>query len=149
MFLPLLMLALVVAFANCQLHGPIDDYHRDLGRKNKNFHARFSDEASVERGQWDIFHPSSRYKLKQHQGLLSSPEAWVHDLSKRYRYLDEITGDHSGGLPNERAKLAYIEMLKPFLSGAAFGSAERSVGPRKRGKHEIGLFHSNSARTRG
>jgi O-methyltransferase len=88
--------------------------------------------ADAEGTGWAIFHPAAKYDLKH--SLLQPPEGWISELIHRIKYLDYVTGQPQPGSPLLRARLAYTEMLLQFLSGAIFGTAERSVYPQLRAK---------------
>jgi hypothetical protein len=56
----------------------------------------------------------------------------IADLSKRYEWLDTLTvnSDNPKLSATDRARVAYVELMKQFVSGAAFNDAERSVNAR-------------------
>ena len=91
----------------------------------------------------EIFLPQKRYNFTDDMILVQPPELWLKYLKKTFEHLAAITHD---GLVNEhhsfehKAKFAYQEMLIPFISGAIFGLAERSVYPKLRAKPLVKVF---------
>lgn len=60
--------------------------------------------------------------------LLTVPEHWIHSLTLRHQHLDSITTSTAPLPPApKRAMRAYLDMLRGFLLGEAYGRAEKSM----------------------
>jgi len=62
-----------------------------------------------------------------HQALIAAPEIWISYMLNNYELLDKIVGNTTTAVV--RAREAYIEVVKSYVSANIFGSAEMSVVP--------------------
>lgn len=80
---------------------------------------------------FNLFRPwyDMRPQLMDVQQLLAFPEDWVARLTSRLHWLDPLTAGYGNRTQLERAKAAYLEVVKMHTSGLVYGSEERSVMP--------------------
>lgn len=71
-----------------------------------------------------IFHPSGLQATAQ--PILQAPEVILRSLVQKYTHLDHIVHPLPDTVLN-RARSAYISMLKAFITGAVYGDSERAV----------------------
>jgi hypothetical protein len=77
---------------------------------------------------YHIYSPVKYWRLKTVRTLLGPPEVWIQSLSDTYRFLDNTTVSKTTLPPvRERARDAYLELIRGLVLGLAFGRAERSI----------------------
>eukprot|EP00978_Attheya_sp_CCMP212_P041175 scaffold232634_cov93-Attheya_sp.AAC.1 len=79
---------------------------------------------------FELFQPLYDWQQISHAAIQVGPaDALIADLSKRYEWLDTFTVNNENENPSslDRARIAYLELMKEHLSGTVFSQAERSV----------------------
>eukprot|EP00978_Attheya_sp_CCMP212_P010858 scaffold26364_cov33-Attheya_sp.AAC.1 len=81
---------------------------------------------------FELFQPLYDCRHIKHAAIQVGPaDALIADLSKRYEWLDTLTvnSENENLSSLDRARVAYLELMKEHLSGTVFNQAERSVTP--------------------
>jgi hypothetical protein len=68
-----------------------------------------------------------RAGVHQAPQLLAPPESWVEQLTLRLNYLDSKVAANTDRSVSTRARAAYLELMKLYVSGLAYGAEEMSV----------------------
>jgi len=96
---------------------------------------------------FELFRPWYAISSGIHQvpKLLAPPESWIEQLSLRLNYLDSKVSANTDRSVLTRARAAYLEFMKRYVSGLAYGPEELSVScdgvlqPFQPGKRAQGL----------
>lgn len=100
----------------------------------------------IHSGRVDIFQPKYEMDVSKTSILLGPAKTVMSDLTERFEWLDTVTREDetanaSQSSSKERSQVAYLEMMKGFVSGTSYGKAERSVVPRlNEARAELGPF---------
>jgi len=66
-------------------------------------------------------------RSRYHKGLIAPPDDWIVYMTNSFEVLDKSVEFFSS--PLERAREAYFEVIKNYVTGGIFGKAEKSVIP--------------------
>jgi len=90
--------------------------------------------------RYELFQPLYDWRHVTAGAVQVGPaDGMIADLSKRYEWLDTLTvnSDDPKLSAMDRARVAYVTLMKEFVSGAVFNEAERSVNARLAHKHKL------------
>jgi hypothetical protein len=79
--------------------------------------------------KFELLRPWYDMRAGVHQApqLLAPPESWVEQLTLRLNYLDSKVAANTDRSVSTRARAAYLELMKLYVSGLAYGAEEMSV----------------------
>lgn len=77
------------------------------------------------------FHDLKGYVETSFPQVLAAPETWFLNLETYFQYADSVVDEKDVRSVLERARSAYLELLKNYVTGIVYGQEERSVSATK------------------